>query len=569
MEQTQSLFPRPAWLTRITLTLSLALAQGTASAGFADVAPGTWAAPYIEAIETAGITQGCGGDRFCPSHPVSRAQMAAFLIRALGEEPPPDTCAKGATFSDVSATSWACRYIKRLADLGVTTGCGGTRYCPEAVVTREQLAAFIIRAMEGGPSVDQCADQAPFADVPANSWACGHIKRLAEFGVVKGCGNGNFCPKQAVRRDEMAAFLARAFLGMGNANQLWVRRTGPGRVYGTGIDCGSLCVTHSDQVVNLLLHAEPAANGVFQGWGGACAAAGIAPTCWVRIEDNVRVSAVFGQIDSHPAFFPLNDTGSLECADNVLAERDCPVVGFPGQDAESGRDVTHDDDSDGWAGFSFTKLANSGKTLPNAAVLGDGANDWACTRDNVTGLVWEVKTDDGGPRDQDWTYSWYNPDGTTNGGDPGFADASNNCFDATRCNTHHYVADVNSQGLCGAKDWRLPSRNELESLVSTPHTPTIPPVFFPNTSLSSYWSSSTYARGTGAAWGVAFSTGYVGGFAKQGARPVRLVRGGYMAPTRFTIPVPPLDPPAKRGINAPARPVLKRFPENTGGNHGR
>ncbi|MBP8283259.1 MAG: hypothetical protein KAX46_05010, partial [Chromatiaceae bacterium] len=103
--------------------------------------------------------------------------------------------------------------------------------------------------------------------------------------------------------------------------------------------------------------------------------------------------------------YPLNDTGLDWCANASQNNLACPVSGFPGQDAESGRDVTHHDDSDGQAGFSFTKIANSGNALPAAAALGSGANDWACTRDNVTGLTWEVKTNDGGLRDQDWTYS--------------------------------------------------------------------------------------------------------------------------------------------------------------------
>ena len=225
--------------------------------------------------------------------------------------------------------------------------------------------------------------------------------------------------------------------------------------------------------------------------------------------------------------YPLNDTGLDWCANASQNNLACPVSGFPGQDAEYGRDVTHNDDSDGQAGFSFTKIANSGNALPNSAALGSGANDWGCTRDNVTGLIWEVKTNDNGLRDQDWTYSWYNPDAGTNGGSAGYADYGNNCFNTARCDTDKFVADVNAQGLCGASDWRLPNRFELESLTSNDrYGPAIDTAFFPNTPSRSFWSSSPYAGDPYYAWDVYFGTGDVYYYFKYSARYVRLVRGG-------------------------------------------
>ncbi len=87
----------------------------------------------------------------------------------------------------------------------------------------------------------------------------------------------------------------------------------------------------------------------------------------------------------------------------------CPVATYPGQDAEYGRDATHNDNSDGHAGFSFTKLDANGNTLPTTAL------SWSCVKDNVTGLIWEVKTDDSGLQDMGNIYSWYNPDNNANG----------------------------------------------------------------------------------------------------------------------------------------------------------
>lgn len=120
---------------------------------FADVPPSYWAYAYIEQFATLGITTGCGTDHqgqrfYCPERGVTRAEMAAFLIRALGQaQVTPGT----ATFADVPTTHPQYGYIEALVKLGVTTGCGandrGQRlYCPERGVNRAEMAVFITRA---------------------------------------------------------------------------------------------------------------------------------------------------------------------------------------------------------------------------------------------------------------------------------------------------------------------------------------------------------------------------------------------------------------------------------------
>ena len=181
---------------------------------FGDVDPSSWAAGYIYAIRNAGITGGCGNGNYCPQGLVTREQMAAFLIRAVEGEPAANYCDGSSYFSDVSSGAWSCPHIKRLSEMNITGGCGGGNYCPQGLVTRDQMAAFIVRAVEGEPALDYCGGVAPFMDVPPSAWSCRYIKRLAEIGVTQGCGNGNYCPYATVTREEMAAFLARAFLDM-------------------------------------------------------------------------------------------------------------------------------------------------------------------------------------------------------------------------------------------------------------------------------------------------------------------------------------------------------------------
>jgi hypothetical protein len=181
---------------------------------FSDVPSSNWAGEYISAIGCNEITTGCGGGNYCLSNNVTRAEMAVFIIRTVEGEPPDDYCGTTAPFDDVSAGHWACGYIKRLSELGITGGCGGDNFCPASHVTRAQMAAFIIRAIEGEPPNDYCGTTNPFDDVSHSFWACKYIKRLVELGITTGCTGTEFCPETHVTRAQMAAFLARAFLGM-------------------------------------------------------------------------------------------------------------------------------------------------------------------------------------------------------------------------------------------------------------------------------------------------------------------------------------------------------------------
>lgn len=218
----------------------------------------------------------------------------------------------------------------------------------------------------------------------------------------------------------------------------------------------------------------------------------------------------------------LNDTG-IDWGGNYPSGNNTTCTGetIAAQDCSHGRDATQDNDADGHAGFSFTKLDNNGNALPAAA------SSWSCVRDEVTGLTWEGKTDDGAMRDTDNTYTWYNPDPNTNGGNAGSQNGGA-CV-GSNCDTYSYVQAVNSlpQALCGARDWRMPSMPELLSIVDYSRVfPTIDTVFFPYQRGDSVWSGSTYAPHPFLyARAVDFGRGVVGGVLRRDeGRRVRLVR---------------------------------------------
>lgn len=231
---------------------------------------------------------------------------------------------------------------------------------------------------------------------------------------------------------------------------------------------------------------------------------------------------------------PLNDTGIDYCGDNSTNTADCAAVSadggsHPRQDARYGRDAAAaagmPKTGGGGKGFDFSKIANNGSVLPASAALGSGATEWACTRDNVTGLIWEVKTTTG-LRSQSHTYTWYDSNPATNGGDVG-TPSDGACFAAGRCDTEKFAADVNAVGLCGAADWRMPTRNELVSIVDYGRTsPTIDPGYFPNTTAWYFWSASANASNSTTAWNVGFNDGGAYYNPKGTAKQVRLVRAG-------------------------------------------
>ena len=117
------------------------------TAGFTDVDTANTHAANIDALYAAGITVGCGNDplRYCPNDPLTRAQMATFLVRAFELKP-----AQTAGFTDVDTASTHAANIDALYAAGITVGCGSDplRYCPKGSVTRAEMATFLVRALD-------------------------------------------------------------------------------------------------------------------------------------------------------------------------------------------------------------------------------------------------------------------------------------------------------------------------------------------------------------------------------------------------------------------------------------
>jgi len=184
---------------------------------FSDVLPGNWAGRAVRMCYEHGIVGGYPGGYYQPLWPVSRAQMAGFIARALaggdGNVPPGP---EAPHFPDVATDYWAYKYIEYAYANNIVAGYPGGRYVPELAVDRGQMAAFIARAIVTPTGEAGLASYTPpvvpsFPDVPTDFWTYKHIEYIKSQSIVGGYPDGLYHPEGLCTRDQMAVFIARAF----------------------------------------------------------------------------------------------------------------------------------------------------------------------------------------------------------------------------------------------------------------------------------------------------------------------------------------------------------------------
>ena len=177
--------------------------------GFSDVPEGGTHEPAIEALAEMGVFEGtkCGDGLFCPRDPVERWVMAVWLIRALGGEV---TTTGTSRFADVDAARWWSPHAEELADREITKGCatGPLRYCPNNPVTRAQMATFLVGAfdLDSAPPAGFTDTEGNIHQDNIDALAAAQITAGCRTGPLR------YCPNAPVTRAQMATFLHRALL---------------------------------------------------------------------------------------------------------------------------------------------------------------------------------------------------------------------------------------------------------------------------------------------------------------------------------------------------------------------
>lgn len=214
---TPSSVRRPIVLIAAVALVAVASGAATASPSsraqavevhFSDVAEDAWYAPHVAHITGLGIMTGYPDGTFRPDEPVTRAQMAVFVVKALSLEPSESPAGR---FSDVPPSAWYASHVDLIVELGVTIGCdpGGTTYCPRRPITRSQMALFLARAFQLPPAG---IGEPTFDDIDADHYAYQAVETIRAADITGGCLTDppRYCGTRLVSRAQMSVFLSRA-----------------------------------------------------------------------------------------------------------------------------------------------------------------------------------------------------------------------------------------------------------------------------------------------------------------------------------------------------------------------
>ncbi|MCC6363758.1 MAG: VCBS repeat-containing protein [Bryobacterales bacterium] len=165
---------------------------------------------FLTLMKQYAITSGCTGTSYCPDGNTTRGEMAVFIVRGLlgtdsfSYSPAP-------YFTDVAATHPFFKFIQKMKELGITSGCTASTYCPDEPVTRGQMAVFIVRARFGLTSGQTFpVGIAPyFGDVAGTHAFFSFIQKMKELGITSGCTATTYCPDATTTRGQMGVFIIR------------------------------------------------------------------------------------------------------------------------------------------------------------------------------------------------------------------------------------------------------------------------------------------------------------------------------------------------------------------------
>lgn len=201
-------------------TQSFKVMQGGAVTTFGDVPSTDPEFNYVSLMYSNGITAGCSSSPalYCPSTPVTRAQMAVFIVVALDlATKTPLTNTTTPYFQDMPSTSNYFPFVQRIKDLGITAGCSSAPalYCPDTPITQGQMAVFMITGWMRANNLSTFTYTTTpyFTDVSATDPFFKFIQKMRDLGFNTGCTATSYCENSPVTRDDMAPMVMRSLMG--------------------------------------------------------------------------------------------------------------------------------------------------------------------------------------------------------------------------------------------------------------------------------------------------------------------------------------------------------------------
>lgn len=165
---------------------------------------GHWAQDEIADMEEKGWMQGVSSTHFAPERPLTRAQAAAIMVRALdlGED------RAAGSYTDVTDHHWAFKEIGIAQQHGIMQGKGSGRFGPEDPLTREEMAVILERIIDIDEE-DRDEEEVSFRDVDRGRWSYPAIDAMSRREIFMGYDDGTFKPFERITRGQMAALMSR------------------------------------------------------------------------------------------------------------------------------------------------------------------------------------------------------------------------------------------------------------------------------------------------------------------------------------------------------------------------
>jgi len=188
---------------------------------FVDV-NGHWSETHVESMANKLIVEGYEDGTFGPDRQITRAELATLIVRALGLSS--KTTAAAADFSDVASGDWFANAVALAADAGIVHGYEDGTFQPNKVITREELAAMVVRASAfAGTNLSVEASEASsilasLEDADSIVWADAEIAAAVDAGIVQGYKDGTFGAVKTATRAEASTMIRRFLAKAGFIN---------------------------------------------------------------------------------------------------------------------------------------------------------------------------------------------------------------------------------------------------------------------------------------------------------------------------------------------------------------